>query len=152
MRRPRLRRLDTIYRVPTLYFLTACTDARRRLLADAGVHGALIDYARAASLWGVWVGLYVLMPDHVHLFAGFDPVAPSLSDWVKGLKAVIARHLKSRQIPGPYWQKGFFDHVMRSSESYGQKWLYVRENPVRAGLVRMWSDWPYQGEIHPVYL
>jgi hypothetical protein len=92
------------------------------------------------------------MPDHVHLFVGFDPAAPSLSEGVKGLKAVIARHLKSRQIPGPYWQKGFFDHVMRSPESYGQKWLYVRENPVRAGLVRMGSDWPYQGEIHPVRL
>ena len=39
-----------------------------------------------------------------------------------------------------------FDHVLRSEESYGEKWLYVRDNPVRAGLVDDASDWPYQGE------
>jgi putative transposase len=42
---------------------------------------------------------------------------------------------------------GFFDPVLRSNESYGQKWNYGRENPVRAGLVEKAQDWPYQGEI-----
>jgi REP element-mobilizing transposase RayT len=92
------------------------------------------------------------MPGHAHLFAAFSPAAPSLSEWVKGLKAVVARHLKNRQVSAPYWQERFFDHVMRSAESYGQKWLYVRENPVRSGLVANWSDWPYQGEINPLWL
>jgi len=45
------------------------------------------------------------------------------------------------------WQEGFFDHVLRSNESYAQKWECVRENPVRAGLVNRSEDWPYQGEI-----
>jgi hypothetical protein len=26
----------------------------------------------------------------------------------------------------------------------------VRENPVRAGLVERWEDWPYGGEVHPL--
>ncbi|MFB3881745.1 MAG: hypothetical protein ACE149_10800 [Armatimonadota bacterium] len=37
--------------------------------------------------------------------------------------------------------------MLRSGESYGQKWEYVRMNPVRAGLVANPDDWPYQGEI-----
>jgi REP element-mobilizing transposase RayT len=45
------------------------------------------------------------------------------------------------------WEEGFFDHVLRSDESYAQKWNYVRENPVRTGLVKSVEDWPYQGEI-----
>jgi REP element-mobilizing transposase RayT len=45
------------------------------------------------------------------------------------------------------WQEGFFDHVLRNDESYTQKWNYVRENPVRAGLVGDAERWPYQGEI-----
>ena len=45
------------------------------------------------------------------------------------------------------WQSGFFDHLLRSIESYGQKWQYVRANPVRASLVACAEDWPYQGEI-----
>jgi len=45
------------------------------------------------------------------------------------------------------WQPGFFDHVLRSDESYAEKWNYVRDNPVRAGLVGSAGHWPYQGEI-----
>lgn len=45
------------------------------------------------------------------------------------------------------WQPGFFDHLLRNDESYAQKWNYVRENPVRAGLARTSDEWPYQGEI-----
>ena len=45
------------------------------------------------------------------------------------------------------WQPGFFDHVLRSNESYARKWEYVRDNPVRAGLVTSWQEWPHQGEI-----
>jgi len=45
------------------------------------------------------------------------------------------------------WQRGFFDHLLRNEESYGQKWNYVRENPVRAGLIQRFEDWPYAGEI-----
>jgi REP element-mobilizing transposase RayT len=47
----------------------------------------------------------------------------------------------------PVWQRRFFDHVLRNEESYAQKWEYVRENPVRAGLVANANDWPYAGEI-----
>ena len=45
------------------------------------------------------------------------------------------------------WQDGFFDHLLRSGESYAEKWNYVRMNPVRAGLVARPEDWPYSGEI-----
>jgi REP element-mobilizing transposase RayT len=44
------------------------------------------------------------------------------------------------------WQRGF-DHLIRKTESYAQKWDYVRENPVRAGLVNRHEDWPFQGGI-----
>jgi hypothetical protein len=45
------------------------------------------------------------------------------------------------------WQPGFFDHLLRNDESYNRKWEYVRENPVRAGLVSGADDWPYQSEF-----
>ena len=46
-----------------------------------------------------------------------------------------------------FWQRGFFDHLIRNTESYTQKWDYVRENPVRSGLVASSDAWKYQGEI-----
>lgn len=53
-------------------------------------------------------------------------------------------------VPAPHWQKDFFDHVMRSEESYSEKWLYVAENPIRKNLVKRSEDWPFQGEIYPL--
>ena len=50
------------------------------------------------------------------------------------------------------WQPEFFDHLIRSSESYDQKWEYVRDNPVRAGFVSTANAWKYAGEIERLSL
>jgi putative transposase len=55
--------------------------------------------------------------------------------------------LRSQNTLSPHWQKGFFDHVLRSEDSYSEKWDYVRENPVRAGLAKEWKLWPFLGEV-----
>jgi hypothetical protein len=66
---------------------------------------------------------------------------------MKSLKNTISKTLSENGVAAPHWQKTFFDHLLRSSESYSEKWNYVRENPVRAGLVASAEDWPYVGEI-----
>jgi REP element-mobilizing transposase RayT len=69
--------------------------------------------------------------------------------WKQWTSKGMARELNlSRTI----WQEEFFDHVLRSSESYSQKWDYVRENPVRARLVKRSNEWPWQGEIESLML
>jgi REP-associated tyrosine transposase len=84
-----------------------------------------------------------MMLDHVHFFVrGSDDF--NLAKWVNGLKRAISVSLGATK-KRPLWQPGFFDHVLRNDESYSQKWKYVRENPVRAGLVSRAHDWLYQG-------
>jgi putative transposase len=140
-------RLRWSYTDCPVYFLTICTRARCAVLANPGIHEAFRNFADAAQKHRVHAGRYVMMPDHLHLFAAFTPASPPLAEWVKGLKRAIAEELKRTGRPSPCWQKGFFDHLLRSEESYRQKWRYVRDNPVRAGLVARSEDWPYQGEI-----
>jgi REP-associated tyrosine transposase len=148
MQKPRLRRLDWVYTDCPAYFLTACTASRRPLLASEYVRDAFREFSIAATHRGIWVGRYVLMPDHLHLFAAFAPNAIELSAWMKALKGAISQALRNEGLESPFWQKGFFDHLIRSAESYQEKWTYVCQNPVRAGLVTKAEDWPYQGEIH----
>ena len=110
------------------------------------MHQAFITFAtKAYSDHNIAVGRYTIMRDHVHLFVrGADDFR--LGPWVGRLKQAIAKYM----VPAgtlPIWQRGFFDHLLRSDESYAQKWNYVRENPVRAGLVTSADDWPYSGEI-----
>src|SRR5204863_480639 len=97
---------------------------------------------RGIEDFGTALGRYVIMPDHIHLFVSGD-FEFVLSKWVTGLKRVISKGLC---VSGQFWQPTFFDHVLRSEESDSEKWEYVRQNPVRAGLVKESDDWPYQGE------
>src|SRR6266481_4746855 len=66
-----------------------------------------------------------------------------LSSWIGGLKRAMSVALKSQRL----WQPAFFDHILRNEESYAEKWNYVRDNPVRAGLVELAENWPYHGEV-----
>ena len=95
----------------------------------------------------VAVGRYVIMPDHVHLFVALAERETTLARWVKMMRTVLGKELLRVGAQKPHWQEGFFDHVLRSSESYGQKWEYVWANPVRAGLCETADAWPFQGEI-----
>jgi REP element-mobilizing transposase RayT len=145
--RQRLKRLDSIYQRFPLYFVTACTAERRNLLANESIHGSFKAFAALAEQYGAWVGAYVFMPDHLHLFVAIDDQKISLSQWMKSLKGTLSCVLRAGGKSPPYWQKGFFDHALRSNDSYSQKWHYVRQNPVRDGLVKLWEEWPYRGEI-----
>jgi putative transposase len=120
------------------------------LLASESVHEKLKQYAQAGPDFGAWLGAYILMPDHLHLFVVIDDGNLSLARWMKALKGTLSAALRESKQEQPFWQKGFFDHVLRGAESYSAKWHYVRENAVRAGLVNAWQEWPYLGEIHPL--
>lgn len=44
---------------------------------------------------------------------------------------------------GIVWQRDFFEHRLRSNESWELKGRYIRENPVRKGLVADSNLWPW---------
>jgi putative transposase len=145
------RRLDIVFPSNPLYFITCCTYRRRPHLANDRVHEAFVKFSkRARNDFAVAVGRYVILPDHLHLFVAL-PHDVKLGEWVGTLKRVLARSVERSGSSDPLWQRGFFDHVLRSNESYAQKWTYVRENPVRAGLVKSADDWPFRGEIVDIY-
>jgi REP element-mobilizing transposase RayT len=142
------KRLDLIfpsYDTP-IYFITFNTWQRTSCLANIAVHDAFIAYAHMNASQGRCVGRYVIMPDHMHLFIRLNREA-RLSDFIRLMKQHIGKTLAARGGDKPYWQPGYFDHLIRHSESYAEKWSYVHQNPVRAGLATSPETWPFQGEI-----
>ena len=145
-RRPR--RLDLLFQnVQPLYFVTFNTHNRLAFLAQPQVHEDFVSFSLKAGEHNVAVGRYVIMPDHIHLFVAIPLEGITLERWIQSLRSTLGKILLRIGFQKPHWQEGFFDHVLRSSESYSEKWDYVRMNPVRAGLVQSPEDWPYQGEI-----
>lgn len=129
---------------PIIVYVTACTANRRKILATPSAHRAVVEAWSAASTWHV--GRYVIMPDHIHFFcAPNDLNYPSLERWMRFWKSQATR--KMGKPNSALWQRHHWDRQLRSDESYGDKWDYVRSNPVRHGLVAKADDWPYQGEL-----
>jgi REP element-mobilizing transposase RayT len=145
-RPPRLSQIHQTIDRP-VWFVTFCTHDREKWLASDQVHAAFRQFAqRASKEFNVAVGPYIIMPDHVHLFVCGGPQFV-LATWVGALKQTLARAAHRPRSDGQIWQEGFFDHLLRNDESMSQKWNYIRENALRAGLVERGEDWPYQGEI-----
>lgn len=57
------------------------------------------------------------------------------------------KRLAAFRVGRSFWQKNYWDTQLRQHDSYEQKWEYVRNNPVCAGLTVKPHDWPYQGEL-----
>jgi REP-associated tyrosine transposase len=144
-------RIQVFADLKPFFFVTFNSYKRQRILANPEVHSQFRVFCERAELeHQVAVGRYVIMPDHIHFFVCFPPYGKTLKKWIEALRTVIGKHLLRLGIQKPHWQEGFFDHLLRSHESYAQKWEYVRMNPVRAGLCKRAEDWPYQGEIVPL--
>lgn len=142
-----LTRLDRVWVRDPVYFITTCTHRRARVLATDSAHAICTEvWENARTRYGWYVGRYVLMPDHVHFFCASEPDAKPLDAFIGKWKEWTAKYLHRRSgVAAPLWQEGFFDHLLRSSESYAGKWEYVRQNPVRAGLVANPEAWLHQG-------
>jgi putative transposase len=146
-----LRRLDEVWIQSPVFFITVCTAQREKwLLQEEAVSVLMEEWGKAETQHGWRIGRYVIMPDHVHFFTAQNRPDRELSSFIKLWKEWTAKGCRRRGLQIGGWQRGFFDHVLRSSESFEEKWIYVWQNPVRAGLVSDAKDWRYQGEIFPL--
>lgn len=135
-----------VHGVALIVFLTVCSKDRKPILALADSAEAIINSWREAESWRV--GRFVIMPDHIHLFCGPGTAPPEpLKQWVRFWKSTASKHWP-RPNEHPIWQRDFWDTQLRRSENYESKWLYVMDNPVRAGLAKRAEEWPFQGELN----
>ena len=143
---PARRKLDDLGNRSNLVFVTVCTHGRKPILALSDIHGLLKELWGGRSHW--LVGRYILMPDHLHLFCSPAISTPgNVRAWVAYWKSRASARWP-RAAEQPVWQREAWDRQVRQGESYGAKWEYVRNNPVRAGFVVRAEDWPFHGELN----
>ena len=82
---------------------------------------------------------WCIMPNHVHVVAKLFPdieLASVLHSW-KSFTAKQAGKLVG--ITGEFWQREYYDHLLRNEAEFLRAVRYVVENPLKAGL----RDWPW---------
>jgi putative transposase len=121
------------------YFITInLQDPAQSVLIAGETPVRILDSVRFYQNAGKWqVTVALLMPNHVHMILSF-PEELSFKQVVRNWKRWVSRNC------GIDWQDDFFDHRIRTDESLNEKALYVLHNPVRAGLVERWQDWPHK--------
>jgi putative transposase len=127
------------------YFLTFCTEQRRRVFVEADrVDVVRTQFLRTSTEQRYALLAYCYMPDHVHL------LIEALADDCDG-RRFIAR---AKQYSGYYykqrfgenlWQRYGFERTLRSDDRTLSVARYIIENPVRAGLVKSPKNYPFLG-------
>ena len=92
-----------------------------------------------------WIKLaaFVIMPDHYHLICQLGK-EKSLAQIMHSINTLSAKFAgKHWDVKKPFWQAGYYDHLIRHEKELLIPMNYIEENPIRAGLVEEARDWPY---------
>lgn len=104
----------------------------------------LIESFSALSQYGWKVPHYVIMPNHVHFIAktiaGAGDMQTIISRW-KGKTSRAANLTLNRS--GSFWQRDWFDRVIRNEHELKRTMQYIQQNPVKARLCTKWEDYPW---------
>ena len=155
----RLRNYD--YSQPGFYFVTVCTAVRGENIlcsivpaahSTRSVGGGLcaaprINLTQTGQIVpdsilkiptlnpGVFVDIYVIMPDHIHLILNLTgrPGGRPLPGILGRFKSYTDHCYRKLDCPyDPYlWQEGYYEHIIRNDSDLRETRLYIRNNPLK---------------------
>jgi REP element-mobilizing transposase RayT len=146
-----------------LYFVTICTDKRRKILSNiVGVdvpddpRVELTVYGKIADKFinqlndfydNISVEQYVIMPNHIHiiLFVRNNGSSGTSTPTVKQHSAVSAfvstfKRFSNKEIGENIWQRYYYDHIIRNKHDYEEISKYIHENPLKWQFDELYCD------------
>ncbi|MBS1819963.1 MAG: transposase [Acidobacteria bacterium] len=127
------------------YFLTLCTESRRRYFTEAVIVEAVLRQMRTcAADQGFGILAYCFMPDHLHL------LVEGQREDADGRRFITLLRQRSGFACRPYcanklWQRFLYERVLRGEEATIPVARYILENPVRGKLVARAEDYAWSG-------
>jgi REP element-mobilizing transposase RayT len=120
-----------------VYHVNTATRDRRAVFTDWPTGWCVVAALRAAEgEAGTRTLAWCLMPDHLRLVQLGTDSLPRVVGRMKG------RSSRSAAGGAPCWQRGYYDHAIRTDENLVEVARYIIANPLRAGLVRRIGDYP----------
>ena len=164
LQRKHIRLQNFDYSANGAYFITICTEKRRRILSR--VVGRGLAPAETSVIectkWGkiaerqlllleerypyLKIDPYVIMPDHIHAIfildgeaAGASP-RPTIIDIVCAYKSLTTIACRKNGFSGTLFQASFFDHVIRNQPDYADIYQYIYDNPIRWRTDKLYAE------------
>lgn len=127
--------------------ITIATADRRPVFTEATfTHVCISLLADIATDQHIAVLGYCFMPDHCHLLLRVDGEV-SLIDFVRTFKGRTTPVARTHGYPGSFWQRSFYDYLLRDADDEWKYLRYLLENPVRAGLIDVPLAYPFSGSL-----
>ena len=125
----RLKNFD--YNTDGAYFVTICTFQKSKIINDAYqliLKKELLGLNKRFK--GIKVDYYVFMPNHFHIIFIFHNSQVGLSRVIQAFKSMTTLKLKKAGFRGTYfWQKNYYEHVVRNVTSLNRIREYIKQNP-----------------------
>lgn len=101
------------------------------------------DWLERERGWQVYAA--VVMPNHVHCcLRSRNGRSAEMGTDIGSLKKYTGRRAnETLGLKGHFWQSENFDHWCRSSAKVDASVAYIRDNPLKAGLVARPEEWPW---------
>jgi putative transposase len=125
------------------YLVTTTVHQRHAFLQNDEAAQAVLSSLRwLEAEKGSALSAAVVMPDHVHFVIALG--TSSLAQLVHSFKSFTANKINGLLgRSGQFWQEQYHDHAIRKDEVLNDIVFYMLNNPVRAGLVKDFHDWPF---------
>ena len=147
------------YSTPGVYFITVCTENRRRVLGNLVERDACDAPKIKMSVYGeilekyiillskkyehIRIDKYVVMPDHFHLLlritnrnlreCGVSQASRPTKSEVAKFVSLLKRYF-NKEYGKNIWQASYNDHIIRNEKDYLEVIEYIDNNPLRLKL------------------
>lgn len=150
--RKKIRLANYDYSSVGAYFITLCTKNKEHNLSKIIVgdgfpvpkntnYGDMVNkYINEIKIKypSVSIDKYVIMPNHIHMIivisqSGTGNPSPTISTIMGWFKYQTTKEINSVRDSSAekFWQRSYFDHIIRGQQDYEEQWRYIDENPVR---------------------
>ena len=143
--------------VGATYFFTLTTYQRQPLMIDERVRCALrAAIGEVRQILPFEIDAWVLMPDHLHAIWTLPQNDAEYGERWGLIKSKVSRQCRDlihekysrsfsrvRRREIDFWQRRFWEHRIRDDEDFERHVDYIHYNPVKHGIAKRVSVWPY---------
>lgn len=129
------------------YFFTVVTNKRHAILTNPDVLERLrAAFRHVQTTRPFTIEAMVILPDHLHCLWQMPADNHDFSTRWRMIKHYVSigvgAPINSRK-EKLFWQRRFWEHLIRDEEDWRRHMDYIHYNPVKHGYVAKVSDWPH---------
>jgi putative transposase len=127
----------------TTYFITVCAHMQQNVFQRDEVAELMVaTFQKYRDAGEYELHEYVVMPNHIHLLLSLKH--ENLGRVVQFIKGGFSHALHQHESAiGAVWQQRYYERRIRDDNEFAAIAEYIRQNPVRKGLVENAAEYPF---------